>query len=232
MKIGGLEKCSLVDFPSCVSAIVFTQGCNFHCGYCYNPELVYPTLFKESIPEEKILAFLESRKGKLGGVVITGGEPTMQEDLIPFINKVRSLGFKVKLDTNGASPEVLKEIIKNRIVDYIAMDIKGSLDKYADIACVAISPDKIKKSIRLILNSKIDYEFRTTVIKSQISLGDFKKIGKMIQGARLYALQNFVIPPEYKINNRKFLKEKTYSKEEFEQIKEIMEGFVKKCIVR
>ena len=232
MLIGGLEKCSMVDFPSYVSAVIFTQGCNFRCGYCYNPELVYPTLFKESISEKAVLDFLKNRKGKLGGVVFTGGEPTIQENLIPFIYRVRDMGFKVKLDTNGSNPEILDSIIGLKIVDYFAMDIKGTLEKYSNIACSAINSQKIKKSIKLIMNSGVDYEFRTTVIKSQLSKSDFKKIGKIIQGARLYALQKFVIPSEYKINNQKFLREKTYSGREFKEIQRIMKKFVEKCIIR
>lgn len=232
MRIGGLEKCSLIDFPGDISAVVFTQGCNFRCGYCYNPELVYPTLFKPSIPEKEVLSFLEKREGKIGGVVITGGEPTMQEDLILFIKKVRGKGFKVKLDTNGSNPEILDEIIQLKIVDYFAMDIKGPLEKYRNITCAAITPKKIEESIGLIINSGADYEFRTTVVRSQLSKDDFKKIGKMISGAKLYALQKFTIPQAYKINDQRFMKEKTYTDEQFEEIRKDMEKYVEKCIIR
>ena len=232
MQIGGIEKCSLVDFPSHIAAIVFTQGCNFRCGYCYNPELVFPTLFQESIPEKEIWDFLKTRVGKLEGLVITGGEPTMQPDLIPFIKKARKMGFKIKLDTNGGNPEALEDIISHKIVDYFAMDIKGPLEEYENITCSAITPERIQKSVRLIMGSGTKYEFRTTVVKSQLSKGDFEKIGKLIKGAPLYALQKLVIPPEYKINDQRFLEKKTYSDKEFLEIKEGMMRFVEKCIIR
>ena len=122
MNIGGIEKFSLIDYPGKISAIVFTQGCNFRCGYCHNPELVFPSLFRSSISEENVFSFLKKRIGKIQALVITGGEPTIQEDLIDFIKKVKQLGFLVKLDTNGSNPKVIKEIIKAKLVDYIAME--------------------------------------------------------------------------------------------------------------
>lgn len=232
MNIGGLEKISLIDYPGKVSAVIFTQGCNFRCDYCHNPELVYPSLFQESIPEREVFAFLRKRTGKLQAVVITGGEPTMQENLLQFIGKIRRLGFLVKLDTNGSNPELVRSAIEKKLVQYLAMDIKGPLKKYQKIACAAVDPEKVVESIGLIMRSGVDYEFRTTVIKSQLGGNDFVQIGQLIKGASLYALQKFRVPPMLKINNRGFLREKTYTDEEFRKIKTVMEKYVRKCVVR
>jgi pyruvate formate lyase activating enzyme len=238
MHIGGIEKFSLLDFPGRPAAVIFTQGCNFRCGYCHNPELVYPSLFQPLVTESEVFEFLESRRGKLDGVVITGGEPTIQEDLIPFIKKIREMGFAVKLDTNGMNPRVLAELIAPALdgdvplVDYLAMDIKGPLKKYERVACAVIDPANIKESIRLIMASGIDYEFRTTVVRSQLMPADFPMIGRLIRGARLYALQRFVVPSMYKIANQSFLKEKTYDDKEFDVIRAKMERYVARCVVR
>lgn len=232
MLIGGLEKCSLIDYPGKISAIVFTQGCNFRCGYCHNPELVYPSLFQKPIAESKALEFLKKRIGKLEAVVITGGEPTFQNDLPEFMASVKKLGFLVKLDTNGSNPELLENILKRKLANYLAMDIKAPIKKYQSVICAFISPERIKKSIGLIMGSGIDYEFRTTVVKSQLTMSDFNKIGLLIKGARLYALQKFVAPPYYKINSLSFLKEETYTDGQFEKIKKIMEKYIKECIIR
>ncbi len=231
MYIGGIEQCSLIDFPGNIAAVVFTQGCNFRCGYCHNPELVYPSLFKPSIPEEEILEFLSRRKGKLDGLVITGGEPTMHEDLPEFMSKIKDLGFKVKLDSNGTNPDMLEEIINGELADYIAMDIKGPMRAYEDVVCAAIVPENIERSIKLIMEAK-DYEFRTTIVKSQLPKEYFPEIGELIRGAKLYALQKFLPPPSLQINNLSFLKEKSYSDEELREIKAMMEKYVKECIVR
>lgn len=231
MYIGGIERYSLIDFPGNIAAVIFTQGCNFRCGYCHNPELVYPSLFKPSIPEGEVLEFLGKRKGKLDGLVITGGEPTMHEDLPEFMGKVKKLGFKVKLDSNGTNPDMLEEIIKSGLADYIAMDIKGPLQAYEEVVCAAIIPENIERSIKLIMSSK-NYEFRTTIVKSQLPKHYFPEIGELISGAHLYALQKFVVPPVYKINNQSFLKEKTYSDEELLEIQSVMKNYVKECIIR
>jgi pyruvate formate lyase activating enzyme len=130
MKIGGLQKFSLLDYPGKISAVVFTQGCNFRCPYCHNPELVDPERFQECIPEDEIFAFLETRRGKLEAVTVTGGEPTIQNGLSSFVRRIKDMGFMVKLDTNGSRPEVLEELIRHKLIDYIAMDIKAPLEKY------------------------------------------------------------------------------------------------------
>lgn len=212
MNIGGIQKTSLLDYPEKISAIVFTKGCNFRCGYCHNPEL-FDTQGNQELKASDFLEFLKTRKGKLDAVVITGGEPCLQKDLKEFIIKIKNLGFLVKLDTNGSFPEVLENILP--YIDYIAMDIKGPLEKYREISDSQIDTKKILKSIKLIMNSGIDHEFRTTVVKSQLQLEDFKKIAQMLKGAKKYYLQKFI---PSKTLNPDFSKENTYTEKEFTEI--------------
>ena len=166
MRIGGFQRLSLIDFPGLVAATVFTQGCNFRCGYCHNPELVIPDLFQVPITPEVILDYLNSRRGKLEGVVITGGEPTLQSGLVDFIVKIKTMGFSLKLDTNGSHPEVLASLFSLKLLDYVAMDIKSSLKNYAKAASIACDTAKIQESIQIIIDSGIPYQFRTTTVKS------------------------------------------------------------------
>ena len=226
--IGGLQKTTLLDYPNKVAAIVFTQGCNFRCGYCHNPELLQ---YKKNttVSIESFFEFLNKRKGKLDGIVITGGEPTVQIGLYDFIEKVKSMGFSVKLDTNGTNPKILKKLIKNQLIDYIAMDIKAPLEKYSEITKTNINPEEISESINIIINSKVDYEFRTTVIKSQLTYSDFEKIGKLIKGAKKYYLQKFI---PSKILDNTFNNAKTYTDEEFQQIINNLKNYIEYVCVR
>lgn len=217
MIIGGLQKTSLLDFPEKIAAIVFTMGCNFRCGYCHNPELI-----NGEAKIEEVFEFLKTRQGKLDGVVITGGEPCLQKDLPEFIKQVKELGFAVKLDTNGSFPEMLEKVLPD--LDYVAMDIKAPLEKYSQIVNVDVDTLKILKSIEVLKNGGVDYEFRTTVVKSQLSFEDFEKIGQLIQGAPRYYLQKFVAS---KILDKSLENEKTYSTEEFERIIDILKSYVK-----
>jgi len=192
MKIGGLQKFSLIDYPGRISAIVFTQGCNFRCPYCHNPELVDPAQLGPLLPENEVIAFLEKRRGKLDAVTVTGGEPTLQPDLDRFIKTIRGMGYLTKIDTNGSNPDVLESLIHGRLVDYVAMDVKGPLRKYARIARVKVDTAKIQKSIDLITSSGIEHEFRTTVVRSQLNNEELIAIAKLLKKARLYVLQSFV----------------------------------------
>lgn len=210
--IGGIQKTTLVDFPQKIAAIVFTQGCNFHCGYCHNPELIDFTRGEKPVSEEEFLSFLRTRQGKLDGVVITGGEPTLQSGLYDFIKAVKSINFAVKLDTNGTNSGILEKLLADNLLDYVAMDIKAPLDKYSLITGVQVDCENIKKSIDLIIKSDINYEFRTTVIKSQLLPDDLDKIGVLINGAKRYYLQKFV---PSKIFDENLISETTYSDEEF-----------------
>ncbi|MDR2399121.1 MAG: anaerobic ribonucleoside-triphosphate reductase activating protein [Endomicrobium sp.] len=174
MKIAGLQKLSLIDYPGVPAAVIFTQGCNMTCPYCHNPQLVYPDLFETTISDEDIFSFLKKRQKLLKGVVITGGEPTLQKDLIEFIKKIKNLKFSIKLDTNGAVPRVLKDLIDKNLLDFIAMDIKSPQAKYnlffkGDL-------EMIKQSINIIQSSGIDHIFRTTYDTSILSESDLKSI--------------------------------------------------------
>lgn len=224
--IGGIQKTTLVDFPGKVAAIVFTQGCNFRCGYCHNPSLIsrcHSELVSESFTIEDFFSFLQSRIGKLDGVVITGGEPTLQSGLYDFIKEIKQMGFAVKLDTNGTNPEIVEQLINDNLINYIAMDIKAPLQKYDLITIAKVNKDNILKTIELIKNSKIDYEFRTTVIKSQLSPDDFEKIGQMIKGAKRYYLQKFVSSEILDKNLKNAL---TYTDEEFKILCQKLKKYV------
>lgn len=189
MKIGGLQKFSFIDYPNKTSAIVFTQGCNFRCEYCHNPELVYYNMYKVPIPEEQVFSFLETRKNQLDAVVITGGEPTLQPDLIDFIKKIKDMGFFVKLDTNGSNPKVLEKIINQKLIDFIAMDIKAPFDKYNLVCCVPVDTDNIKLSVSLIKNSGVDFLFRTTYDKSKLFDKDIQTMTDFLKADTHYKIQ-------------------------------------------
>ncbi|MGD0022481.1 MAG: anaerobic ribonucleoside-triphosphate reductase activating protein [Smithellaceae bacterium] len=229
MKIGGLQKVSLIDYPDAICAVVFLQGCNFQCAYCHNPQLVDPKLFGPCLDERKVLEFLSVRLGKLDAVVITGGEPTIQKDLLPFIVKIKKLGFAVKLDSNGSQPQVIKKLLEENLLDFIAMDIKAPLEKYRSIVKISIDTQSIKESIKLILKAKIPYEFRTTVVKSQLTTKDILEIAQLLSGAQRYALQKFV---PTKTLDKKFLKEKAYPDNKLESIKKRLEKEIPSVMVR
>ena len=208
--IGGLQKSSLLDYPEKISAIIFTQGCNFRCSYCHNPELL--SFEKEKMTTEECLKFLSTRIGKLDAVVITGGEPCLQKGLKDFILAVKKLGFLIKLDTNGSCSNVLAELLNENLLDYVAMDIKAPLEKYDKIIGFNTDTTQIERSVQLLLKSNIEYEFRTTVIKSQLSPQDFEEIGKLICGAKKYYLQKFIASKPY---DKNLMNEKSYTDEEF-----------------
>ncbi len=182
MKLGGLVKFTLIDFPGRPAAIVFTQGCNFRCRYCHNPELVYPHLFTPSMPEEEIWTFLKRRQGTLEGVVVSGGEPTLQEDLVRFMSELKALGYQTKLDTNGTRPEVLRELIDKKLVDFIAMDLKAPFEKYAAITGVEANSTVLQQSMDLIRQSGLEYQFRTTYDKEVLTEGDIATLSQLTLG--------------------------------------------------
>ncbi|MBR4682902.1 MAG: anaerobic ribonucleoside-triphosphate reductase activating protein [Elusimicrobiaceae bacterium] len=179
MKIGGLIKFTLIDFPGRPAAVVFTQGCNFRCRYCHNPELVYPHLFTEPVAEEEIFSFLQRRQGSLEGVVVSGGEPTLHDDLPAFMARIKALGYAVKLDTNGSRPDMIQELIDKKLVDYIAMDLKAPLDKYREITEVDTNTDILRKSMDLIRQSGLAYEFRTTYDKEVLTEADIENLKQL-----------------------------------------------------
>jgi pyruvate formate lyase activating enzyme len=191
MIIGGFQKFNMSDFPGRISAIVYTRGCNFRCPYCHNPELVDPAAYAEPIPEGWVLDFLRDRTGRLRGVVVTGGEPTLHPDLPRFLSAVKDLGFDTKLDTNGSNPDLLESIIAGHLVDYVAMDIKAPLDAYRRVAGVDAVPKDIERSIRLVIGSGLSHEFRATYEESLLSPNDLGEIGRLARGSRLLVLQGF-----------------------------------------
>ena len=192
-KFMGIEKLSLVDYEGKLACTLFTNGCNFKCPFCHNSSLVINYDNNNYIEDEEIYSYLEKRKKQIDAVVITGGEPTLMPNLIEHITKIKQLGYLVKLDTNGTNPDLIKKLLDLNLIDYIAMDIKNSYDKYDVTTGIKnISLDNIKQSINLILNCNIDYEFRTTLVKEFHNEEDIKEIALMIKGAKKYFLQCFI----------------------------------------
>jgi len=195
MRLGGLQKCSLVDYPGYLAAVVFTQGCPWRCVYCHNGELVKPECFGPPLPVGQVLEHLEQRRGQLEGVVITGGEPTLQPGLPRFLAEVKGFGYRVKLDTNGMYPLRLATVLETGTLDYVAMDLKAPLADYARIAGTAVDAGALEESIELIRSSGIDYDFRTTVLPGLHDAETLRHTLAPARGARRYALQRFV--PEH-----------------------------------
>jgi pyruvate formate lyase activating enzyme len=231
MHLGGLQKSSLIDYPGKVSCVFFLSGCNFDCPYCHNPGLVEWNLRCHSCPDEKAAyEFLETHKGFLDGVVISGGEATLNGNLIPFCQKIKQIGYPVKLDTNGSWPQVLKRLIGEGLVDYVAMDIKTDPLNYPPVIAKDYNPAPIFESIQTIMETAREYEFRTTCVKPIVTEDAFENIVRSIRGANLYVLQHFqngmVLRPEYFRHNGHF------KEEELMHLKSIAEPRVKRCIIR
>lgn len=190
MKIAGIQKLSLVDFDGHISSTIFTSGCNFACAFCHNSSLIPNN--SDLLKIDDIFDFLQKRKNMLDSVCITGGEPTLHNDLPDFISKIKNMGYLVKLDTNGTNPQMIEYLVENKLIDYIAMDIKNTPEKYTPIIQLKTNEDNIKKSIKYIMNCGIDYEFRTTLINEYHTINDIVEIGKLIKNANKYFLQKFV----------------------------------------
>jgi len=234
MIIGGLQKTTLIDYPGKIACTVFLAVCNFRCPWCYSGELVLPEkiLKQPRISEKDLFGFLKERQGLLDGVVICGGEPTVNKELLQFVEKIKKLGFLIKLDTNGSNPEMLEELIDKRLIDYVAMDIKAPIDSrvYKDIIGEGVSLEDIKKSVEILKKGKIDFEFRTTVVDTIHSKEDFLEIAKWIGGQNVkYYLQNF--RPEKTIDPE-FEKIKPLSKEFLENIIKEISSYFKTCQLR
>lgn len=222
--IKGIQKTSLIDYPEKICTILFTPGCNFKCGFCYNGSLVTDHVNFPSIPHDEIIEFLKSRTKWIDGVCITGGEPLMFDDIEDLLKKIKSIGLLVKLDTNGTYPLLLKELISKGLVDYVAMDIKNSLEKYDDTAETSVDKHKILQSIKLIKDSGIYYEFRTTVLRKFHTIEDFKKIANLVKGAKKYYIQNYKHTPE--VIDKSLSSEESFSLKEIEEFKNILEKTV------
>lgn len=239
MLIGGLQKLTLIDYPGKIACTVFTVGCNFRCHFCHNPELINPAEFKlsEIIEEKTFFDFLGARRGLLDGVCITGGEPTLYPELLDFIKKIKMLGFFVKLDTNGTNPEMIKAFLAENLIDYIAMDIKQVpsskfqvLSLYEKVVGVSVNLEDIGKSIKIIMESGLDYEFRTTVVPGLHNKENIIKIAEFIKGAKKYYLQQFragekILAPEFR-------EIKSYPPEFFKELHKKIKDNFEICEVR
>lgn len=218
MQIGGIQRFSSIDFPKRIASVLFTVGCNFRCPFCHNHELVIGPFPR--ISEEEIFEFLKSRVGQIDGVVISGGEPTLHHDLPEFIIKIKNLGFEIKLDTNGTNPGILQQLIDNQLLNYVAMDIKHTWDKYHQLTGTQVDIEQIKKSVSMLINSDIEYEFRTTVIQQIHTLDDIIEISKNIRGAKYYAVQEFI---PAKTLDEKFSKYTSFDKKDLQNIRHKIE---------
>jgi len=225
----GIQKTTLIDFPRHVACTLFLSKCNFRCGYCYNTSLVLEQETGISLSEQNVFDFLEERKNFLDGVCITGGEPTLHSELPGFCKKIKEKGFLVKLDTNGTNPKMLEFLVKKNLVDFIAMDIKAPEEKYSKICGAKADLEKIKKSIELIKNSGIDYEFRTTLVPL-LSEKDLLSIGELLKGSKKFVLQQF--HKDMALLNPEFKKLEPYSKEKLEEFAEKLRPFFESIEIR
>ena len=232
MVINGCQKVSLIDYPGKISCILFFSGCNFSCPYCHNPDLVKGGWLRSTvIGEQTVYDFLKERKGFLDGVVISGGEPTIRQDLISLCKMIKQIGYPIKLDTNGSRPQVIKQLVEEDLIDYIAMDIKTDPLHYSPFIKKGQNPDQILASVQIIMESAIAYEFRTTCAKPFVDAKIIRNIVKIIEGAMLYALQSFnnlkVLQPEF------FKATKPgYEEDELMDLKLLAEPWVQSCIIR
>ncbi len=231
IKIGGLQKTTFIDYPGKVACTVFLCVCNFRCPFCYSGELVLPEKIKNQpeIRKKEFFDFLERRKGLLEAIVICGGEPTVNKDLPDFIKEIKKFGYLIKLDTNGSNPEMLQKLIDEKLIDYVAMDVKAPKEKYEKTIGVKIDIKKIEKSVNILKKGIIGYEFRTTIIPGIIDKEDVFKIAKWIGPAQKYFLQNFKAE---KTIDPKFEKIKPYSDEYMEEIKKAVQPYFKECEIR
>ena len=229
MIIKGFQKTSLIDFPSCVAAVIFTCGCSFRCLYCHNPELTSDK-GAASIPEEEITEYLDEHTDWLDGVVITGGEPTMQEDLLEFIEKLKGRGFLVKLDTNGYNPDVLKKLLDSGVLDYIAMDVKSEFSNYSSVVGSNVDVDRLKSSIDLIRESGVKHEFRTTMVPGLVGKKEILAISEYLKGSKLYVIQNFMNKKEVLDSSLK--KVEPYKPEDLKGFKKAAIPYFENVLVR
>ena len=242
MQIHGFNKTTLLDYPEHIAATVFTGGCNFRCPFCHNGELVLDPACQPVISEKEVLSYLKKRQGILQGVCVTGGEPTLQKDLRGFLQKIKELGYSVKLDTNGYMPGVLWELLQNGLTDYVAMDIKASRQNYASAAGLkTMDISRIEESIGILKSIGIPYEFRTTVVKGIHTVEEFEDIGRWIEGCPAYYLQNYqendnclyrMIQTAGHDREKDSDPFRAFSREELEQIAELARKYVGKVVLR
>ena len=231
MKIAVLQKTTLLDFPSHIACIVFLAGCNFRCGFCHSPELVLENQNSSFINEEGFFDFLEKRKSQLDGVVLCGGEPTLQTDLLNFCSQIKTLGYLIKLDTNGSRPAMLEKLISNRLLDYVALDIKTSKEKYPKAIGVSLKniAEQVEKSAQVLKKNNVDYEFRTTCVPNIVTREDILQISQWVGTAKRYFLQTF--RPQKTLDSG-FGRLKPYSDQEMAEFQKIASPFFNFCSIR
>lgn len=227
MKLAGIQKLTLLDFPGKTACTLFTPGCNMRCPFCHNASLVTHIDSTHSLSPTEILSFLKKRQGLLEGVCITGGEPTLQDGLFPFMEEIKALGYALKLDTNGTNPALLQKLLEADVVDYVAMDIKSSPKNYNSVSGIPVDLRAVDASISLLLSCGIDYEFRTTTVKGLHTAADFAEIGPWIRGAKHYYIQNFVDSGDLIQSGFS-----AFSKEELQSFQDIAAPFVDKVSLR
>lgn len=232
MRFGGFQKNSFIDYPGKISCLLFLTGCNFTCPFCHNPDLARGIEADPSrLNLQDVLAFLKQRRGLLEAVVITGGEPTLQDDLFQLCERFKQLDYAVKIDTNGSRPHVLEALMQRRLVDYVAMDIKTAPARYDLLAPLTVRPELIEHSIQMIMAQAPDYEFRTTCLKPFVDATTIADIAKLLRGAKRYVLQPFnphtVLQPEFFINQQG-----VYTHKELEGFRAIAAGNVDECQIR
>ncbi|OQA43375.1 MAG: molybdenum cofactor biosynthesis protein A [Parcubacteria group bacterium ADurb.Bin305] len=231
MLIGGFIKTSVVDYPSKVACTIFTLGCNFRCPFCHNPELVLENLTSQQplISEEEVLGFLKNRKGLIEGVCVSGGEPTLQPDLINFIKQIKALGYFIKLDTNGSRSDILIRLINDGLIDYVAMDIKAPLEKYNFVTNSRFLISNVQKSLQFLKTSQIDYEFRTTLTPKFLNHDDILRIVELIKPAQKYFLQRFCA---VKILDPTLKDQKLWTEDEMQSLVREIKPYFQQCELR
>lgn len=230
MNIKGLHKTSLIDFPNVICSVLFSGGCNLRCKYCYNPELACDNSDLDVLSNEEILDFLKQRKGLIEGITLSGGEPLLRNEIFEFLQEVKKLNLKVKLDTNGFFPDILQKLLQNKLIDYLAIDIKTSPEKYEELTeCPGLNVNKLSETINIAKKSQVDFELRTTCIPDYITMEDLKSIKKFVGNVKKYYLQQFI--NEHTLNND-FLNVAPYEQEILCQFRDYIRTFAQECEVR
>ncbi len=221
MRLSGIQPFTMIDFPEKIACIVFTPGCPFRCGYCHNPEFVLPEKLKkikhDFIPDKTFFNFLDERKGLLEGVVITGGEPTIMKDLVEFCKKIKEKGYAIKLDTNGINPEIIRILLNNCLIDYIAIDVKTSVFQYKNLCGDRAKGEKVAESVKIVMASNIKYVFRSTIIKEIHTQEILEDMADLVKGAKKLYLQSF--RPAITLDP-KFSKYRSFSQKEMKSIRD------------
>lgn len=230
LPIKGLQKTSLIDFSPYTTSVIFIGGCNFRCKYCHNFDLVLNHKDLPTLQEKEIIDFLQSKHGWIDALTVTGGEPTLYPELVDFLREVKKLGLKIKLDTNGTNPDLLWDILDEGLVDYVAMDFKAPLNTYDSVTVFPVDTEKIARSVSLLKNSEVDYEFRATIVPKLLRKEDMQKIGEYLSGSKRFAMQPF--RAGHGLLDKTFENEKGYSKEELEEIRNSLEPYFEEVIIR